>query len=150
MGLSLVLSEEASMSLPHALSEFLSRPNGKPPASSLINDLVSKIPSCVFHLFYFLDRLFGCPISKSIARQPFGVTKMLFLCLWWHLTLGVCHTTCSSLLLLLGQGWWPLQGAHRKFFIWSLWLLEITARYADGLAITWGKGDLDEYRGVRP
>ena len=42
--------------------------------SSLIGTIpVSKIPSCVFHLFYFSRLALWLPsISKSIARQPFG------------------------------------------------------------------------------
>ena len=127
------------MSLPHALPEFGRDPNGEPTSfSSLIGVPVSKIPSCVFHLFYFFSIGFVVALHiKEYRKTAFGGPRCWFLCFvvtsWFPL--GVCHTTCREFpLLLFGTGMMMLT------FTGSFWLkptLTILCTFGNYRKILW-------------
>ncbi len=132
------------MSLPHALSEFWSRPRSSCFSSLIGTILVSKIPSCVFIILTI-----GFLVCLHIRVYRQADQRCWFLCLWWHSdSLGVCHTTYrSSPLLLLGQGWWWPLGASSEITADLTKLPEIIAQMLTALCrSSWGKEVWTKYR----
>ncbi len=123
------------MSLPHALPESGRGPKqGTSCFSSLINDPRARIPSCVFHLFYFSRSALWLPPYQRISRSALADQDVdSFVCRhsWFP---GVCHTTCSSLIAFgTGMMMLTLRFDWNPLLMWSLYDFRQLPQDADGL-----------------